>query len=276
MSKQALAEKHMVAAQYFYNVAKEQEDKGIFENLEEARRLYLKAAKCYEKATEIEFNRKEIWEKIGDIYTHLAKFSAAIKPYKEASTLDPNDTKLSKKLARAYLNVADELKTISMKRKYYLKTIELLRKYLHASPADDDAWILLGHAYSDLEDYEKAQQCYNKAIELQPNSSRALTMAARNQVSMKNYEAAIKLYEQDCKVRPESHHPFMNLAMAYAEIGDFHKAIEFMKKAVKRGPDSWGLWEYLEDYYAHLGDYNKAKECRNKAIEISKAVKEGF
>ena len=273
MSKQALAEKHIVAAQYFYNVAKELEDKGIFENLE---RYYLKAVKCYEKTAEIEFNRKEIWEKIGDIYTYLAKFSAAIKPYKEASTLDPNDTKLSKKLARAYLNAADELKMISMRRKYYLKTVELLRKYLHTSPFDDDAWILLGHAYGDLEDYEKAQQCYNKAIELQPNSSRALTMAARNQISMKNYEAAIKLYKQDCKVRPESHYPFMNLAMAYAEIGDFHKAIEFMKKAVKRSPDSWGLWEYLEDYYAHLGDYNKAKECRNKVMEISKAVKEGF
>jgi len=52
MSQKALAERHMVAAQYFYNVAKELEDKGIFENLE---RYYLKAVKCYEKAAEIEF-----------------------------------------------------------------------------------------------------------------------------------------------------------------------------------------------------------------------------
>lgn len=271
MSKQALAEKHMVAAQYFYNVAKEQEDKGIFENLE---RYYLKAAACYEKAAEIEFNRKEIWEKLGDIYTDLVKFSAAIKPYKEALTLDPNDTKLSKKLARAYLNAADKLKTISMKRKYYLKTIELLRKYLHTSPSDDDAWILLGHAYSDLEDYEKAQQCYNKAIELQPNSSRALTMAARNQISMRNYEAAVKLYEKDCKVRPESHHPFWNLARVHAEIGNFQEAKGLTKKAVERAPQSFALLEDLENYYAHLGDYKSAKEYGNKVIEIRRKRKE--
>ena len=266
------ATKHLSAAQYFYNIAKELQENGKFDDAE---RYFLKAIRYYEKATKIEPSRKDIWEKTGDIYVHFSKFEAAIKPYKEALTLDPNNVELLRKLATAYYSAAKhEVILSSTKRNYYLELIRLLHKYLHASPSDTGAWITLGDAHQFLEDYEQAQLCYDKALELRPNHSETLENAARNQLLMKNYENAVKLFEQDRKARPESHVPLLNLARFYEETGNFRKAIDYMKNAMEKEPNIPELWERLEDYYAHLGAYESAKECRNKAIEIRHKRKE--
>lgn len=275
MNEREITAKHLTAAQYFYNIAEELEEKGMHE---EAQRYYCNAIECYAKAAEIEFGRKDLLEKIGDLYRKIGNPVAAIKPYEEALDIDPINKELLWKLAIQYFFATLKFESPVMKERYYLKSERTLRKYLRLSPSDANAWIYLGDIYcrhsKDLKDYEEAQRCYEKALELQPKNIRAIMRYAELQRTLGNYEKAITLYKRRQELEPESHHPLLNLAFTYAEMFEYDKAIEYMKQATKKAPNSWALWEYLEDYYAHLGDYDKAKKCRNKAIEIRHKRKE--
>jgi tetratricopeptide (TPR) repeat protein len=269
------AKKHLVAAKYFLDIAQRLEEKGMSE---EVKRYYYKAIKYYRKAAEIEFDRKDLWEKIGDLYRKIGNSVAAIKPYEEALEIDSTDKDLLWKLALQYFFAAFKLKSTAIKERYYIKSEKTLRKYLRLSPNDANAWIYLGNLYcrysGDLKDYEEALRCYEKALELAPKDIRAITRCADLHRRTRNYEKAITLYERRQKLEPESHHPLLYLAFTYAEMLEYEKAIEYIKEAIEKAPESWALWEYLEDYYAHLGNYDKAEECRNKIIRIKQKRKQ--
>jgi tetratricopeptide (TPR) repeat protein len=259
-------EQHLAAAQYFYDIAKELQYKGMFD---EAETQFLKAINYCEKAAKIEPKMKDVWEKMGDIYKDSSRFESAIKPYLKALALDPKNTVLLRKLIGAYsLAAMHEVTLASTKKEYYLESIRLLHKYLRVYPSDTSALITLGDAHHYLGDYEEAQFHYDKVLELQPTYSEALEKAVENLLSMRNYEKALELLERDCKARPDSHIPLLHLANFYEEAGDFQRAIDYMKKAIEKEPNIPELWEHLQDYYAHTGNYGSAEECRNKALEI--------
>jgi tetratricopeptide (TPR) repeat protein len=265
MNEKEIATKHLVAGQYFLNVAEELEEKGA----KEAESYYCKAIECYTKAAEIEFDNKDLLERIGDLYRKIDNPLRAIELHEKALKIDPTDQKLLRKLAEEYFSATFKVKLSFEKERYYIKSEKLFLKYLRHCPSDADTWISLGFIYHHyLKEYEEAKQCYDKALELQPNNIKAITHVAELQRRLGNYEEAIKLYERRCEITPNDHHPFWSIASVHAEMGDFQKAIDYMKKAIERAPQSSALWEDLEDFYAHIGDYNSAKECRNKAAEI--------
>lgn len=131
MNEREITAKHLTAAQYFYNVAEELEEKGMHE---EAQRYYCNAIECYAKAAEIEFGRKDLLEKIGDLYRKIGNPVAAIKPYEEASDIDPINKELLRKLAIQYFIATFKFKSPVMKERYYLKSERTLRKISTSLP----------------------------------------------------------------------------------------------------------------------------------------------
>src|SRR3990172_12033544 len=53
--------------------------------------------------------------------------------------------------------------------------IEKLNEYLKSKPNDDLAWTILGNAYEDLDQNEKAEAAYKKALEINSNGFQAIT-----------------------------------------------------------------------------------------------------
>jgi tetratricopeptide (TPR) repeat protein len=88
-------------------------------------------------------------------------------------------------------------------------------------------------------DFDKAIECYEKAIELGSNDA------------------------------------YTNIGVAYSQKGDCGKAIEYYKKAIELNPDDADIHHNMARVYDAIGldyskkqDYEKALEYKNKAEEL--------
>ncbi|MHA1650937.1 MAG: tetratricopeptide repeat protein, partial [Candidatus Helarchaeota archaeon] len=90
-------------------------------------------------------------------------------------------------------------------------------------------------AYENIGDSYKAIECYEKALEIDPDFTAAWTA----------------------------------LGDVYYEIADFEKAIESYEHAIQIDPEFKIAWYGLEKVYEDIGQYQKAIECHEKAIKIA-------
>jgi tetratricopeptide (TPR) repeat protein len=119
-----------------------------------------------------------------------------------------------------------------------------------------DFWINLGQSLKgfgqELEEshfYEKAIECYKKAVEAEPNF----------------YDA------------------ILNIGSLYESLGDMDRSLEYFKmimdqfdqeqldkhsKIVKSDPIAFDSWQAMADIYSDYEIYSKALSCYEKAIEI--------
>ncbi|NMC98719.1 MAG: tetratricopeptide repeat protein [Bacteroidales bacterium] len=67
----------------------------------------------------------------------------------------------------------------------YLEALKDYEKILMIDPLDLRAWSNMGAAYSKLERYDEAFKCYDKALELDPNLSKAKDIKSRIEYDFK-------------------------------------------------------------------------------------------
>jgi cytochrome c-type biogenesis protein CcmH/NrfG len=78
-----------------------------------------------------------------------------------------------------------------------------LEKETARSPSNVDAWIELGNAYFDTEQYQKSIQAYTKALELQPNNADVWTDLGVMYRKDGHPQDAIKAFDQAIAVNPK-------------------------------------------------------------------------
>ncbi len=110
-------------------------------------------------------------------------------------------------------------------------SIKAFEKFLKEKN-DADTWNNLGVAYSNMDDFTKAVECFNKALESNPNHFNALN----------------------------------NLGVIHVQEGKFKEAISFFQKALKIKPEMAAIWENLAECHERLGNFSEANTYKMNAI----------
>ena len=111
---------------------------------------YDKALVCYEKATEIAPYDIDLWINVGNLYAAKNEYVSAIEFYEKAINIAP-DHAIRKKIP----------------------LIKSYKKVLEKKPDDVDLWINMGYAYEYNKQYDEAINCYEKALQIDPNNALA-------------------------------------------------------------------------------------------------------
>ncbi|MGB2842045.1 MAG: tetratricopeptide repeat protein, partial [Halobacteriota archaeon] len=133
-----------------------------------------------------------------------------------------------------------------------------------------DAWINLGGVYFDRKDYEKAKECYEKAIELDKENVDAWMNLGLVHSKLEDYEKAKECSEKAVELDKENVDAWSGLGGVYFNLKDYEKAKECVEKAVELDKENIDAWLNLGLVHSKLGDYEKAKECSEKAVELDK------
>ncbi|MDD8020433.1 MAG: PDZ domain-containing protein [Acidobacteriota bacterium] len=105
---------------------------------------------------------------------------------------------------------------------------------MHSKNNDSETLIDLGDKYANRFDYEKAEQAYQKALEL-----------------------------------PDSYsHDYEKLLNLYLESGQFEKAIEFLQRQIKKRSADFSLWLSLAKVYMSQQDYLHAISAAKISLQI--------
>ncbi|MFI5135674.1 MAG: tetratricopeptide repeat protein [Chitinophagales bacterium] len=109
---------------------------------------------------------------MGVAYSRIDSSDAAENAWNRARAIDPNDPNLKgydDYLYQIYFTKG----MLAGKVKNYNAAISLLEKAVNYEPTNADGWYNLGGAYFTVNNFEKAKECWEKTLQINPNYSQA-------------------------------------------------------------------------------------------------------
>jgi len=144
------------------------------------------------------------------------------------------------------------------------------------SPKTAEEWKERGVSFSISGEYEKAIECFDKAIELNPNLTKAYINRGNAYYYLEQYEKAIEDYSKAIEIDPDYARAYNNRGNAYRHLKQYERAIEDYNKAIEIDPDYAWTYNSRGLAYYNLEQYEKAIEDYNRAIELDPNLTEAY
>ena len=222
------------------------------------------AKENYLKAIEFDSSKLPIWNQLIFIESELQDNEALLRDSKRAIDLFPNQplfyffygaTNLQKK------EFKEAVEYLAIGKDYVIENPALLAQF----------YANLGDGYNGLKEYEKSDNAYEKALEVEP----------KNIYVLNNYSYYLSLREDSLdraeelsalcnEIEPDQSNYQDTYAWILYKQRKFIQAKEWLEKALTNGGKSNSvILEHLGDTHAQLHNMIKALEYWNKAKEIN-------
>jgi len=194
---------------------------------------------------------------LGIVYQDLKQINEAISSCREASALDPGDSKPWSNLGSIYRDLGETREAI----KACIKAIEL-------NPKDARPWNNLGNVYLDLGRLDDAIHAYMRAIDLDPSDARPwvnLGCVFREQERIKD---AINAFKKAINLNPRDSAPWYNLGGVYSDLNQNKEAVRSFRKVTRLAPKNTGSWKNLGRIYQIMDRIPDAIIAYKKAVRL--------
>ncbi|MCR5261679.1 MAG: tetratricopeptide repeat protein [Candidatus Gastranaerophilales bacterium] len=115
-----------------------------------------------------------------------------------------------------------DITELAQKIKNYDMAVQYFNVLLNKSPNDYVAWNNLGLVYEEINEWEKAENCYKKALSLKDFFSPNFNLGIISR-KLHKFDDAIGYAQKAVKQNPESPQPKYSLGMTYLMMKDFEK-----------------------------------------------------
>jgi len=105
----------------------------------------------------------------------------------------------------------------------------------------------LGELNHKIENYDRAIECYNKSLELEPEDSDTVSNLALAYLCKSDYKEALSLFHKALKIDPEDSLTWDSLGLAYEYNNEFEKAKEAYQKASDLEPSDEEIQQHLTE-----------------------------
>ena len=151
------------------------------------------------------------------------------------------------------------------------QAIKTMKIAVLIDPTDQEGWTLLGKSYVRNQEYDKAIDVIQKAIELDPNfeniEDRVLLMDVY--YNTKKYDEALNCAMEILRVDETNKDAVRKAAFCYNELGQSEKAMQYYRELLKNNPDDSDLIYNFGLLYEKRENYQEAVTQFVRAIEIN-------
>jgi tetratricopeptide (TPR) repeat protein len=228
---------------------------------------------------------------LGDVSAGNAQsetVSRAIEQFSEINRIDPSDTESALWLARLYRlknehDKAEEvLKTILKTDPENEAAIEQLTQLLMDGGKSSEAVTLLegitahspspvlldllGDAYTQAHDLEKAEGAYRRAVELDPSELSHQRGLGQTLLAEEKYPEALTVYQKISDLMPDDSDVYLRIAQIYRELHQLDKAEQNLVKARQYAPGSLEVMYNEAMLYQAQGRYEDAIRVLSNAV----------
>jgi tetratricopeptide (TPR) repeat protein len=150
------------------------------------------------------------------------------------------------------------------------KAIQCYDKAIEIDPNYADAWYNKGVTLYRLGKHnDEAIQCYDKAIEIDPNYADAWYNKGVTLYRLgKHNDEAIQCYDKAIEIDPHYIKAWYNKGLALSISGKYKEAIHCYDQVIAIDPNSSKAWNNKGNALDDLGKYDEAIHCYDKAITI--------
>jgi tetratricopeptide (TPR) repeat protein len=149
-----------------------------------------------------------------------------------------------------------------------LEAIACWDKAIELKPDSQQVWLNRGVALDKLGRYAEAIASYDRAVAIEPDSHKAWQSrgAALNKTG--RYEEAIASCERAIATKPNCQEAWINLSLALNKEGRYEEALASADRAIAIKPDKYEAWRNRGLALNSLGRCQEAIDSLNRAVEI--------
>ena len=161
---------------------------------------------------------------------------------------------------------------------YYMKAddnnvLKLMDLSIKKDKTDPDAYFIKGMTLNYMEQFEKAIESFNKAIEFDSNNANYFSGLGDSYFNQKKYKKALSTYISATKKQEKIDRPFTMIPQIYAELNQPEKALKAFytsKENIAKDSDSYITALYNIGQYELLNkNYDKAEVALKELVEFS-------
>ena len=137
------------------------------------------------------------------------------------------------------------------------QALKFIEKILKINEYNVAALLAKGRNLVELEEYDKAEECYNLVFKIEPKNKAAMNLKGKLLKKKNNQENSI------CA------HDLMLKAVEFWDMEDFKRANNFLNKALDMDSSFDDIWYCRGELLIRMGRINDAIKSFNKAFEIN-------
>jgi tetratricopeptide (TPR) repeat protein len=135
-------------------------------------------------------------------------------------------------------------------------------------PGNTEALFLLGNVYRNQGASEKAAECWEQCLEINPEDVKAYDNLGRIAFQKGNYEKALDLWQKVSEINPKLEGIYNSLGSTLTCLGRTEEAVEMFQKDIDISERPIQSHFMLGSQYQLLKEYEKAKQCYETVIEM--------
>ncbi len=151
--------------------------------------------------------------------------------------------------------------------KNYDSAVYFLKKAIALDSTLQPAWVNLGMAYRYQTQYQKAIECYEHILRMNPREVKAVFALADVYNDLGDFNRAVKMNEEVMKAYPNLEMPYVNIGNYYMLKTDTVTAVRYWEKAASINP-TYELCVQLNSLYQIRGDHAKANYYYDLGMRI--------
>jgi len=218
------------------------------------------AKQWYERAIEYNPNLPEVYANLGSLYSQEKQWSKAIANCEKAISLAPNFAAAYRQLGRIWTQLEKPEEAADCW--YQAFNIE-------PNWATADEHVTLGNSFVEWGKFDRAIECYSRAIKLNPKLATAYHNLGEMLVGQKRWDEAIANYRQAIAINPNFFESYHSLGKTWAERGELDRAIACYRKSLELNPNYARAYVGLGNVFAQKRDFDAAIKCYRQTLEIN-------
>jgi len=131
-------------------------------------------------------------------------------------------------------------------------------------------WNNKGANLSELGRHEGALACFDRALELDPESKDAWVNKGAVLRKLERWAEAVNCYDRALALDPDSNLAWVNKGLALQRLGQHAESLEFFEQALRLNPRTEGAWYSKGMALSHLGRHDEALKCYDEALKIKR------
>ena len=184
-----------------------------------------------------------------------SEYNKAVELYLQVLSRTPTNAESLMGIASSYQRLGKN----DLAEKYLLQLVTLYDHWYFK-----DALALFYYESSQL---DKALTAYKDLLANSPNNSRILQTIGAIQFSLVDYDSARRTFEKALQVDANSSN-YANLATVYFYQKNYQEAVTYFQKAVELKPERYLLWGNLADSYRWTQQTQKAQNAYTMALQL--------
>ncbi|OGI23253.1 MAG: hypothetical protein A2255_06245 [Candidatus Melainabacteria bacterium RIFOXYA2_FULL_32_9] len=208
----------------------------------------------------------EYYKDLGNIYFDINNNYEAIHSYEQVIKLNNNDIDVYFNLGLLYWQVRE----IEKARNSFENVIRINNN-------DAEAYNHLGSIYyNEFKDAQKAIECFNRVIEINPGYADGYFNLALAYNSINEKDNSIKSYQKAVEINPEHFQAYLNLGILLIEKDRIEESIVCFERVIQLKPDYPEAYYNLGNSLQEKGEFEKAQFYYQKAAEVKPDFVEAY